>query len=528
MNLSDDLELELTTLCAALEDGNLAEKQRVRLNELLANSEDARRFYLRHSALSASLFTYASEQQSDSPAPEPTLPSHGRLWMLAAASVIMALAVGAWVWLRPSAHEIAVDAKPADMVASLTGTKDCEWRGTGASTGDALHVGQRLQLQRGFAEVTFDSGAQVTLEAPASFVITSAWDATLERGALKANVPPEASGFRLSNDAVEVVDPAAEFSMIAEGGGNAEVLVLKGSAEATARDEEDSIVIHEAESRRFSAEGVTPIRDRDRKFARFARVLQLDRHPTVGGYAHWSFDEAPNSTLPAESRGRKKGTPRTELAGSREGVSALTEGRWGKALSFDGHLSARSNVPGISDTETARTIAFWMRVPTDASLASGAGGAISWGSTHKKHGLLHTAIGWNRQASQGVVGALRTDLGRSSSIGSTPLRDGTWHHVAVVFVPDARGSVQAKQYVDGRLEGSALRSMKKPRADTAEEATADTLWLGRSAGSKSRKNGFFHGDLDELFVLDRALAPQEIVRLMKENRPPVTMLVGSP
>ena len=46
---------------------------------------------------------------------------------------------------------------------------------------------------------------------------------------LKASVPSEAVGFRISTPAVEVVDLGTEFTMLAEPAGTAaEVRVLKG------------------------------------------------------------------------------------------------------------------------------------------------------------------------------------------------------------------------------------------------------------------------------------------------------------
>src|SRR6185369_7470491 len=99
-------------------------------------------------------------------------------------------------------------------------------------SGDRLLRNQRLEIAKGLAEITFDSGAQVVLEGPATFDLKSAWEATLNRGTLKASVPPQAIGFRISNPSVEIVDLGTEFTMSADASGVAEVLVLKGQVEA--------------------------------------------------------------------------------------------------------------------------------------------------------------------------------------------------------------------------------------------------------------------------------------------------------
>src|SRR5439155_17001625 len=67
MNLSDKELLELNQLCNGLEDGILSEKQKHRLSSWLASSEEARRYYIRAMALSASLYSYASEMQLEPP-----------------------------------------------------------------------------------------------------------------------------------------------------------------------------------------------------------------------------------------------------------------------------------------------------------------------------------------------------------------------------------------------------------------------------------------------------------------------------
>jgi hypothetical protein len=81
-----------------------------------------------------------------------------------------------------------------------------------------LRKGQRVELAKGFAEITFDSGAQVLLQGPASLDVNSAWSAMLHSGKLTASLPPEAAGFSISNQSVKVVDIGTEFTMVADTG----------------------------------------------------------------------------------------------------------------------------------------------------------------------------------------------------------------------------------------------------------------------------------------------------------------------
>jgi len=83
-----------------------------------------------------------------------------------------------------------------------------------AAPGERLAEKSTVELAAGFAEITFDSGARVTSKPRAARGHVGV-DGTLHRGTLKASVPREAIGFRISNPAVEVVDLGTEFTMIA-------------------------------------------------------------------------------------------------------------------------------------------------------------------------------------------------------------------------------------------------------------------------------------------------------------------------
>jgi hypothetical protein len=100
------------------------------------------------------------------------------------------------------------------------------------------------------------------------------------------------------------------------------------------------------------------------------------------------------------------------------------------------------------------------------------------------------------------------------------LRDGRWHHIAVVFVPgeDPETPVEVKQYVDGRFEGEGKPSPPGTEISariTTETTTTDTLWLGCRLGTGGPRRDRFRGEMDELCIADRALGPREIVYLIR-------------
>jgi hypothetical protein len=172
-------------------------------------------------------------------------------------------------------------------------------------------------------------------------------------------------------------------------------------------------------------------------------------------------------------------------------------------------------------------------VPQDAQL-SAAYAIVAWRAASKKLDARPVHISWNRNPSEGPIGVLRTDYGRGYALGATPLRDGRWHHVAVVFVPgdDAGTPVQVKQYVDGRLEGEGAPSppgSKSPAPELSPQEAAginNVVWLGCRLGNNGPRKERFRGEIDELFIADRAISPVEIVSLMKDNQPPPSRIAA--
>ncbi len=537
MNLTDREILELNELCSGVIDGTITDAQQARLSAWLAASEPARQFYVRALAQSASLHSYASEMQAEAPEAAvivrfPWLRPAAR-WtgILAAAAAVAFL-----FWSgNPPTPKPAPDAvpKPDEYVARLTGGKDSEWvpGTTAVQPGDHIRKGQRLELAKGRAEVTFDSGARVILEGATSLDVSSAWDSTLRRGTVTSSVPPEAIGFRISNSTVEVMDLGTEFTMTADASGTTEVLVLKGEVEAAPRagEDQETILLKAKEARRFADSGVSDVTDSEQKFAQFTRPVSLDHFSPTVNFVHWSFNETSGDVVSAQVAGSamKAADAQLKLSNADNLPAVHTPSPHGRALQFDGKLQASGHVAGISGT-SPRTVAFWVKVPKEAVTDAW---MVSWGTSVKKLYSRPVQISWNRRAGEGSFGALRTDFGGGYAISSQDLRDGRWHHVAVFFAPgeDPEAPVQVKQYIDGRLESSTitLTPNKVVRAPlTGDASLLDVVWLGcRLTGKQPER---FRGELDELFIADGALEPQEIVSLMNDNRLPVAGLAATP
>ena len=520
MSLTDKEILEVHELCSALAGERITAAQQSRLGELLKTSAEARTIYFHSVSLSASLAEYAAEMQADSPVTNVRRVNF-KTWAVATLAAAACVALGLFIFHRESplssaSHDDLADSEMQTntLVARVSGTKDCVWSGSAMQAGDVIRRGEVLDLASGVAEVTFDSGAQLVLEGPATLEAASAWEATLQRGALKATVPQQAVGFRVHHKSVEVVDLGTEFSMVANAGDDAEVRVLKGSVEVSPASEEENgpLVLKENETRRFGKNRKSARGDLDKRHARLVSATNLDRWSPRVDLAHWSFDDASGGVFKGESSDARS------IAEIRHSGAVGVDGRFEKALHLDGRVSLTVNAPGLS-RPAARTVAFWVRVPEGASLAD-AQAMIAWPLQSKKLGARVLHVGWNRTPNQGPLGALRTELGKACAVGTTPLRDGKWHHIAVALVPlgAADGPLQVTQYVDGRLEGMTTRALRTKHP--AEAASSDVLWLGRVPAKNKRDKGRFVGDMDELFIADRVLTPAEIVSLMTTNALP--------
>jgi hypothetical protein len=188
----------------------------------------------------------------------------------------------------------------------------------------------------------------------------------------------------------------------------------------------------------------------------------------------------------------------------------------------------KAKFPGLSGN-SARTVAFWVNVPKNAPL-SGAYAMVAWQGDSGKLASRPVHIAWNRHPEEGALGALRTDFSGGHAMGITPLRDGHWHYITIIFLPgdDPDLPVQVKQYVDGRLESNtvtpgAKRSVGGNTKFADSSTFKDLLWLGCRLGGNGAKAERFSGQLDELVIVDRGLEPAEIVQLM-DGKPIVAAL----
>jgi hypothetical protein len=159
-----------------------------------------------------------------------------RRWLWAA-SIMIPLLAGAVIYRLtarpPRTTTVVSNADVQESFATVASSVDAQW-------GDAngpLQAGQRLPgiplfLQSGVAEIKFDSGATMIVEAPARFQVQAANSVELTSGQISAKVPPGAHGFAVDTATTRVVDLGTEFGVAISPNGADEIEVFKGTVRA--------------------------------------------------------------------------------------------------------------------------------------------------------------------------------------------------------------------------------------------------------------------------------------------------------
>jgi len=135
-------------------------------------------------------------------------------------------------------RSIGLDAAESMPVATITGTHNCLWGDTSEllGYGSGLVVGQKLELQQGLAELTFENGATILLESPVTFVVSAAHEVDLHEGRLAVVVPQESRSFRIHTRSLDIFDVGTEFGLYARQSGATEVHVFNGLVKADVLD----------------------------------------------------------------------------------------------------------------------------------------------------------------------------------------------------------------------------------------------------------------------------------------------------
>ena len=212
-------------------DGHLRESLDLagakKLSDHLSESPDARKLYLEMTDLHASLAVdetmWVKQPEWVEKEETKTITSFRSYipWALAA-SVVFLLSL--FLFPKPKA-----DPTFALIMDSYSAT----WEGGDLTTqqGSRLREGT-LRLSEGLVTLQFDSGAEVTLEAPVSLKLIDSMKCELTNGTAVTYVPESALGFRIITPEADVVDYGTRFSVtVFEETGETHTRVMEGKVQ---------------------------------------------------------------------------------------------------------------------------------------------------------------------------------------------------------------------------------------------------------------------------------------------------------
>ncbi len=143
-------------------------------------------------------------------------------------------------------------------VATLTDTLHAHWAQPASDIRDNMRLvtnHRPLMLQKGYAELVFDSQATLIIEAPAEFQVLSYDQIKLSYGRLYAKVPQEALGFIVSTPNSKIIDLGTEFGVRADINGTTELHVITGKTSLVSGidDQKTNILVPAGAARRVSS-----------------------------------------------------------------------------------------------------------------------------------------------------------------------------------------------------------------------------------------------------------------------------------
>lgn len=409
--------------------------------------------------------------------------------------------------------------KPVPVIATLERQESAVWKDGSAAPG-ILAARSRLQLSGGLVELQIADKGRMILEGPADLEFVSAGHSILWQGRVVMRVTESGHGYRLQTPGGSVVDLGTEFGVSVGASGAVETHVLEGQVEATSAGG-GKVILNKDDGLRFANGGAERITSGTGSFY----TVLPPRHQASPSWVHWSFEGGSDMNVPGRSEGFEGASFSLKLAGLPPGSKPAPEpGVFGGGLSFDGMGSyAESEFKGIGG-KAPRTVCFWVKVPADFSPSEGYG-ILSWGRFEPLNPGGTWQVSINPEAADGPIGRLRVGAHRGQVIGSTDLRDGKWHHIAVVMYPGSHPDVgkHVLLYVDGALDEVSQRALRE--IDTEIGNAEHGVWLGRNVSHDGRNDrpqsgGFFRGSLDEVFIFGAALSSEEIRQLMETNQVP--------
>jgi hypothetical protein len=367
------------------------------------------------------------------------------------------------------------------------------------------------ELSGGIVEIESNSGAVVTIEAPAKFTLADDQCIRIDQGRLAAHVPKSAIGFRVETASATVVDLGTDFAVEAITGKNSEVHVFNGEVRINLHGSKATSAqpLHLTTGKATRIDFLTGMPSGiDLDDQRFLRRLGLEPRSytqkvlELRPAAYYPMDPVNDGTL-LRDIGPSSAHAGIEFGRASEPVWA--PGKVGLAFALGGPgqqtYASVASYPQAEGDELS--VVAWVNArsrPRWASIAKNWAGSDQWGQFH--FGLHYDS---------GELEAHIQDSSRKEITvkDAMPLPLNVWHHVA--FVAD--GSM-LRLYRNGREVDAA--PYEQLRGDPRIKALAIGTKLNLAADAPDHYDfNMWDGRLDELAIFNHVLSPKQIRELFE-------------
>ncbi|QDT00922.1 FecR domain-containing protein [Adhaeretor mobilis] len=170
------------------------------------------------------------------------------MWFAAVSAVVL---VSGFAWLAPDSSKQRGGQQEGSQLTSTTDNRPSQIelpegavatlvRSNGAVRGDSgdmladlsrLEIGQEIRIDRGSAELVFDSGVEALLLAPAQLKVLGTDRVSSEYGRFSARVGSTGVGFVIETPMARVTDLGTEFGVSIAESGQTEIAVFEGEVD---------------------------------------------------------------------------------------------------------------------------------------------------------------------------------------------------------------------------------------------------------------------------------------------------------
>jgi hypothetical protein len=419
--------------------------------------------------------------------------------------------------------------KPA-ILCTVTQLVDAKWK-TGAARlqhGQQLSAGAVVALESGHAKVTYECGAEVVLEGPCEFIIQDRLVGVLKSGKITADVPRRAFAFAVLAPGVDFVDLGTSFGLNVGDGGKTELHVFDGEVlcNQTAAGKAAGPLLHVTANNAlgFSGDGARP-NDIAIDRGQFSQLIAL-RKDVNAPPRHWISDRlalwlAADAAASVDKQNRVMAWRDIVYADNRSAEDAIQADENAQPLlvedALHGHPAIRFD--GTSDyllttplqTTDDQTVLFVCQFSSGAfEIGRRWGGQIINYDGPPSRYLSDTLEPGVLQIGEPLLEeqfrpSLLTGQVFAGFVGSTTVEAGRIDSQQVGADAPIVGAY-TYDYTHGRAELRINgRSFGEARAFAPQAITSRKI-IGRHAWMEN----FFHGDLAELMIYNKALSAKEL------------------